>query len=181
MTKKKKSSPTETKEVEEKGTKKPIVIKETEEDLVFDHGLAEEGNFKEAVKSEIEKGKLSKIVIPIVVLILLGIIVAGATWYYAKPEKTVPSTDEKIMTPPEVKEEAPKKEETKAPAEKSEVAKEDTTTSTSSVTSYTVKEGDTLSGIADKFDMTSSALAKYNGLKDADALHIGQVLKIPAN
>jgi LysM repeat protein len=44
---------------------------------------------------------------------------------------------------------------------------------------YTVKSGDTLSGIASKFGTTSKAIADLNGIKTSTTLHIGQVLKIP--
>ena len=44
---------------------------------------------------------------------------------------------------------------------------------------YTVKPGDTLSGIAAKFHTTVSALASLNHIADPSKLHVGQVLKIP--
>jgi LysM repeat protein len=44
---------------------------------------------------------------------------------------------------------------------------------------YTVKPGDTLSGIATKFHTTVSALASLNHIADPSKLHVGQVLKIP--
>ena len=45
-------------------------------------------------------------------------------------------------------------------------------------TTYTVKRGDTLSGIASKFKTTTTAIRKLNNLKTS-TLHVGQVLKIP--
>ncbi|KIQ62407.1 muramidase [Kitasatospora griseola] len=44
---------------------------------------------------------------------------------------------------------------------------------------YTVKSGDTLSGIAVKFNTTVSALAAANGISDPNKIYPGQVLKIP--
>ena len=46
-------------------------------------------------------------------------------------------------------------------------------------TEYTVKSGDTLSEIADRFGLTTAALAAANTLVDLDTLAIGDVLKIP--
>jgi GH25 family lysozyme M1 (1,4-beta-N-acetylmuramidase) len=43
---------------------------------------------------------------------------------------------------------------------------------------YTVKPGDTLSGIAAKFGTTYQKLAKINGIKDPNKIYPGQVLKI---
>jgi len=47
------------------------------------------------------------------------------------------------------------------------------------VTFYTVKEGETLSDIASRFNTTSSQIEKLNGLKNPDHLDKGQRLKIP--
>lgn len=43
---------------------------------------------------------------------------------------------------------------------------------------YTVKAGDTLSGIAAKFGTTYQELAKINGIKDPNKIYPGQVLKL---
>lgn len=43
---------------------------------------------------------------------------------------------------------------------------------------YTVKAGDTLSGIAKKFNTTVKALAKKNNIKDVNKIYVGQILKI---
>ncbi|WP_346960991.1 LysM peptidoglycan-binding domain-containing protein [Faecalicatena contorta] len=43
---------------------------------------------------------------------------------------------------------------------------------------YTVKSGDTLSGIAAKFGTTYQHLAQINGISNPDLIHPGQVLKI---
>lgn len=49
---------------------------------------------------------------------------------------------------------------------------------TSSPVTYTVKAGDTLSGIASKYKTTVSALQKKNGIKNANSIRVGQKLKI---
>lgn len=46
-------------------------------------------------------------------------------------------------------------------------------------TTYTVKPGDTLSGIAAKVGMSMADLVKYNGITDPNKLRIGQELRIP--
>lgn len=48
----------------------------------------------------------------------------------------------------------------------------------SSVNTYTVKYGDTLSGIAKKYKTTVKALQKLNNIKNANKIYAGQVLKI---
>lgn len=45
-------------------------------------------------------------------------------------------------------------------------------------TTYTVRQGDTLIGVANKFNTTVAKLRAFNGLKSS-SLRIGQVLKIP--
>jgi LysM repeat protein len=46
-------------------------------------------------------------------------------------------------------------------------------------TTYKVKSGDTLSGIAAKFGTTVKVLQKLNKIDDPSKLHVGQVLKLP--
>lgn len=48
----------------------------------------------------------------------------------------------------------------------------------SAATTYTVKAGDTLSGIAGKYGTTWQALAALNGIADANRINVGQVIKI---
>ena len=45
-------------------------------------------------------------------------------------------------------------------------------------TTYTVKSGDTLSGIAAKFGTTYQAIAAKNGISNPNVIYPGQVLKI---
>lgn len=47
-------------------------------------------------------------------------------------------------------------------------------------TVYTVKKGDTLSGIAAKYGTTYQKLAKYNGIQNPNLIHVGQKIKIPS-
>ena len=44
---------------------------------------------------------------------------------------------------------------------------------------YTVRSGDTLSGIASRFHTTVSAIAALNNISDPSKLRVGQVLRIP--
>ncbi len=50
---------------------------------------------------------------------------------------------------------------------------------TGAATTYKVKRGDTLSGIALKYDTTWQVLAELNDIKDAGSLRVGQVLQLP--
>ena len=43
---------------------------------------------------------------------------------------------------------------------------------------YTVKKGDTLSGIAKKYGTTWQKLKKVNGIKDANKIYVGQKIVI---
>ena len=45
-------------------------------------------------------------------------------------------------------------------------------------TTYTVKSGDTLSGIAKKYGTTVKRLQELNGIKDANKIYVGQKIKI---
>lgn len=51
----------------------------------------------------------------------------------------------------------------------------------SKATTYVIKRGDTLSGIAHKHHTTISKMRKENGLKKGQILKLGKVLKIPNN
>ena len=49
------------------------------------------------------------------------------------------------------------------------------------VTVYTGKNGDTLSQLAAKYGTTYQAIAAYNGIKNPNAIRVGQKIKIPAS
>ena len=51
-------------------------------------------------------------------------------------------------------------------------------TTSSATTTYTVKSGDTLSGIAAKYNTTYTTLAKVNNISNANEIYVGQTLKI---
>lgn len=53
-----------------------------------------------------------------------------------------------------------------------------TSTSNSETITYTVKKGDTLSGIASRYGTTYQKLAEINGIADPDKIYAGQVIKI---
>ena len=50
----------------------------------------------------------------------------------------------------------------------------------SSLETYTVQKGDTLSEIAKAMGVSTSELASYNGIKDPNKINVGQVIKKPA-
>jgi LysM repeat protein len=45
--------------------------------------------------------------------------------------------------------------------------------------SYVVQQGDSLSQIANRFGVSTKALADFNGIADADTIKVGQTLNIP--
>lgn len=53
--------------------------------------------------------------------------------------------------------------------------------SSNNVTTYTVKSGDTLSGIASKYGTTYQKLAEYNNISNPNRINVGQVIKIPSS
>lgn len=57
--------------------------------------------------------------------------------------------------------------------------KASTAPSTPSETVYTVKSGDTLSGIAKKYGTTYQVLAQYNNIANPNIISVGQKIKIP--
>lgn len=53
-----------------------------------------------------------------------------------------------------------------------------TSGTTTAVTYYTVKKGDTLSKIASRHGTTWQALQKLNGIKNANVIHVGQKIRV---
>ena len=53
-----------------------------------------------------------------------------------------------------------------------------TTTNNTGGESYTVKSGDTLGAIASHYGVTAQQLASWNGIKNVNAIYVGQVIKI---
>lgn len=45
---------------------------------------------------------------------------------------------------------------------------------------HTVKRGETLSGIARKYDTTVGALVAHNGIKNPNVIQVGQLINIPS-
>ena len=50
---------------------------------------------------------------------------------------------------------------------------------TSGSKTYTVKKGDTLSGIAKQYGTTVDKLVSLNGIKNKNLIYVGQVIKLP--
>ena len=181
MTKAKKEKPEieRNKKIEPKD-KKAIVIEETEDDILTSEILGDPDDFKKEVTKEAKKGRLARILAPILFFLMVGGAVGFATWYYREQNKKEEpkKIEEKIQTPPAVDE----IEDQIDPNDSVEVEKPTATENVETektYTTYVVKEGDTLSGIANNHDMTSIELAKYNGISVDSVLHIGQKLKIP--
>lgn len=156
-----------------------IIITETEADVVLDSGFnGDPDNLKNAIKKEAAKSDvMSRFMIPLFTFIVIGLVAAGLTWYYSRPELTDQKTKaEKIENAPNVKEEPQLKNTTPAPAP---AATTPAPAATTAATTYTVQSGDTMSSIANANGLTSKQLADYNAITDVDSLKIGQVLKLP--
>ena len=66
----------------------------------------------------------------------------------------------------------------KASKKKPSEPKKSTSDKSTSATTYKVKSGDTLSGIAQKFGTTTKALQNLNGITNPNKIYAGQVLKV---
>jgi len=68
---------------------------------------------------------------------------------------------------------------TSAPATTATPTPSPTPSATPTATTYTVKSGDTLTGIADQFSVSPDAIQRANNIANPTDLQIGQVLTIP--
>lgn len=126
------------------------------------------------------------------VLLLTGLIVLGLSGLRGAPASAVaspsPSRPAIVATPTPRTSARP----TEAPASPEPSAPSTSTPTTApsagptpaatpaaSLRMYTVRSGDTLSGIASRFGTTSRAIAQLNGISTSTVLHAGDVLKIP--
>jgi LysM repeat protein len=66
------------------------------------------------------------------------------------------------------------------PGQEIEIPGENGSTGGGGAGTYVVQPGDTLSGIAARRDVTTSALQSANGISDADYIYAGQVLTVPS-
>lgn len=148
-----------------------IVIEEDESDILLSGVDHDSEDLREEVKKEAAKSNMiSRFLVPLFTFLSVFLVSAAVTWYFAKPEREPEiKMEEKIQTPPVIKEES-EKTITEAPKIEVTEKKEE---------AYTVKEGDTLSSIANAYGMTSQELAAYNNITDPNNLRIGQVIKIP--
>jgi LysM repeat protein len=107
---------------------------------------------------------------------LAGGVVATRSPTVASPAPTEPSGAEepvRTLVPTEVEPtDPPPAEETSTPAPTDPPP-------SAKPTSYKVKRGDTLSGIAAEFGTTVKKLASLNGIEDPSKLRVGQVLELP--
>ncbi len=111
---------------------------------------------------------------------------AAATARATVPAATADGAPERTLVPTEVEPtpapaatESPEATPT-APAEATPSATAEATPSAPAVAkTYTVRSGDTLSGIAGEFGTTWQVLAQLNRLDDPTRLRVGQVLKLP--
>lgn len=159
--------------------KKDIVIEETEDDIVLTKDFKNDlDDLTEEIRRESGvNGAFMNFILPLLVFLGIACLSGVATYYYAKPERSIESNiraEDKMQTPPTLSGGAV---DPNPPA--SSPVTTTTTRPVQNAISYTVQEGDTMSGIANKYDMTSAELAKFNGITDVNSLQIGQVIKIP--
>jgi LysM repeat protein len=129
-------------------------------------------------KPEVNWPAISGLVILIV--IIFGSLGIGTYQIFYKPEKVQETTtsEEKIQSRPTEASKSEEKKETPTPP--AATAPQATAPANPTFETYTVLEGDTLSGIASKYDTTSKAIADFNGWTDPEqTLQIGQKIKIP--
>jgi LysM repeat protein len=69
---------------------------------------------------------------------------------------------------------------TNTPTTQSPTGTTSSPTTSPAVRTYKVQSGDTLWGIARKFNVSADALAKLNNITNANLIKVGQTLKIPS-
>lgn len=140
----------------------------------------------EDMKKQSGKDKKRRIIANVVVVLCIVVFVVLAKLYVFKGsikinDESTRAPGEKIENQPEVKDESTKAAETKtlAPATATAPAPAAPAPAKKSETTYVIKEGDTLSGIANANGMTSKQLMDYNGIVDPASITPGQSIKIP--
>jgi len=135
--------------------------------------------FKRDLKKKITVNWPAIVSLVLLIIFIFTALGVGTYEIFFKPDKveTKVTSEEKIQSRP--------KTETTTPSTTQTQTKTPSTTQTQTPTppaydTYTVVEGDTLSGIASQYSTTSKAIADYNGWSDPETvLHIGQKIKIP--
>ncbi len=143
-------------------------------------------NLVEELKSQSSKDKKRRIIANVVVISVIVVFVVLAKLYVFKGnikinDESTKAPGEKIQNQPEVKDDSKAETKTPVPAAPATAtpAPAPKTTTTPSETMYVIKEGDTLSGIANANGMTSKQLMDYNGIVDPASITPGQSIKIP--
>ncbi len=91
---------------------------------------------------------------------------------YVEPKVVVPAANTPAYNPTPTPQPKPTPTPPPTPTPKSESGQK--------VTKYTVQPGDTLSSISQKFGVSMEAIIAANGLKNPNAIYVGQVLTIPS-
>ncbi len=165
--------------------KEKIVIEGKKDDVLASDLVSDPNDFEKEVVREAKRGRATRIILPVVFFVFVASLVGFATWYYQDQsgrEEEV-GFEEKIQTPPVVdsdsrdhdNQEEPEEEKDSSPDPDVSAPEKDR----DGYTEYTVKEGDTLSGIANANGMSSTELAKYNNMSAEDVIRIGDKIKIP--
>lgn len=164
-----------------KGKSREIVIEESKDILEESFGNDSE-DLKKEVDRESQKNFLFDILVPIITFAVIGALLGYGAWRLSdnNNNQSNGTVEEKVVTPPNTEEDESQKDKTQEEKSKEEPKEQDTEKDTEKeYIVYTVKSGDTLSDIANAYDMTSKELADYNGISDPNSLQIGQKIKIP--
>lgn len=140
----------------------------------------------EELKKDSKKERKRRLIVDSILVIVIITIAVMAKMFIFKGNikinnQETKSPSEKIETQPQVQEEKKDNQPAQTPAPATPAptpVSQPTQTNSQGYTVYVVKEGDTLSGIANAHGMTSKQLMDYNGMVDP-TLMPGQNLKIP--